>query len=474
MPHSARSHRLSIVALLILATLHAAPSKAATLVVTTLDDTSPNGLSATVSAAAPGDVITFASGLTGTIVLASSPLTIASDLEIRGPGAMSLAIRPGSATRALVVEGGKVTISGLTLLPQPGGWAGGIQNGAALTLRNVIIRESVAQASGAQEGGGISNDGDLTLWGCEVSGCIGPEGGGIYSGSGSTLDVMSSTVAEDYGVYGGGIYGDDASIRLVNSTVSSNSADFGGGLYVAGGSLTVTSSTIVGNGNSGQYSGGPGLYLPGSPSVQIRNSVVALNRLSHGGYSDIVGDWTDLGFNLVGSDVDPMLGPLQNAGGLARVKVPLPGSPLIDRGHSSGYPYDELGHLRPYDDATIANGSGSDGSDIGAVEAGAAVISVGPRPGLPSSRIAALWPNPMRSVASVGYVLPRGGSIRLTIVAIDGRKVRQLRNGWRDAGTDVAVWDGTDDRGVRQPAGVYWVRFESEDHMEARRLVLIR
>ena len=470
MPHSARSHRLSIVALLTLATLHATPSKAATLVVTTLDDTSPNGLSATVNAASPGDVITFASGLTGTIVLASSPLTIASDLEIRGPGAMSIAIRPGGATRALVVAGGKVTISGLTLLPQPGGWAGGIQNGADLTLRNVIIRESLANGAG----GGIRNDGNLTLWECEVMRCGGSPGGGIFSASGTTLDLMSSTVAECSGVYGGGISGDHATIQVVNSTVSHNGADFGGGIALDGGSLTVTSSTIVSNTNSGQVSWGPGIYLPGSPSAQLRNSVVALNRVSHGGYSDIVGDWTDLGFNLVGSDVDPMLSPLQNAGGLARVKVPLPGSPLIDRGHSSGYPYDELGHLRPYDDATIANGSGSDGSDIGAVEAGATVISVGPGPVLPSSRISALWPNPMRSVASVGYVLARGARIRLTIVAIDGRKVRHLRNGWRDAGTDVAVWDGTDDRGVRQPAGVYWVRFESEDHMEARRLVLIR
>jgi len=203
-------------------------------------------------------------------------------------------------------------------------------------------------------------------------------GGGIFSASGTTLDLMSSTVAECSGVYGGGISGDHATIQVVNSTVSHNGADFGGGIALDGGSLTVTSSTIVSNTNSGQVSWGPGIYLPGSPSAQLRNSVVALNRVSHGGYSDIVGDWTDLGFNLVGSDVDPMLSPLQNAGGLARVKVPLPGSPLIDRGHSSGYPYDELGHLRPYDDATLANGSGSDGSDIGAVEAGATVISVGP------------------------------------------------------------------------------------------------
>jgi flagellar hook assembly protein FlgD len=51
----------------------------------------------------------------------------------------------------------------------------------------------------------------------------------------------------------------------------------------------------------------------------------------------------------------------------------------------------------------------------------------------------------------------------LTIYAVDGRKVRTLVEGWREAGRWDAVWDGTDDRGTAVPSGVYYARLVTRD-----------
>jgi hypothetical protein len=89
-----------------------------------------------------------------------------------------------------------------------------------------------------------------------------------------------------------------------------------------------------------------------------------------------------LGFNLESSDQcnlhaagdlvnrDPLLGPLQNNGGLTATMAPASSSPAIDQGGGSGLAADQRGAMRPIELPTIPNSSapGADGSDIGAVE----------------------------------------------------------------------------------------------------------
>jgi hypothetical protein len=63
-----------------------------------------------------------------------------------------------------------------------------------------------------------------------------------------------------------------------------------------------------------------------------------------------------------------MLGPLQANGGPTYTMAPLPGSPVIDKGHSFGATTDQRGMARPHDLTPIANANNGDGSDIGAFE----------------------------------------------------------------------------------------------------------
>jgi flagellar hook assembly protein FlgD len=57
---------------------------------------------------------------------------------------------------------------------------------------------------------------------------------------------------------------------------------------------------------------------------------------------------------------------------------------------------------------------------------------------------------------------------------VSGRLVRRLVDGERGAGTEAAVWNGTDESGTRLGAGVYFVRLAGPGLRETRRVILLR
>lgn len=70
-------------------------------------------------------------------------------------------------------------------------------------------------------------------------------------------------------------------------------------------------------------------------------------------------------------NTDPMLGPLQDNGGPTFTHAPLTGSPAIDSGKNfTAETTDQRGSgfVRTFDDSSIANANGGDGTDIGAFE----------------------------------------------------------------------------------------------------------
>jgi hypothetical protein len=82
-----------------------------------------------------------------------------------------------------------------------------------------------------------------------------------------------------------------------------------------------------------------------------------------------------------------------------------------------------------------------------------------------------IHPNPARGEATLAYDLPRAGTVRVSIHDLQGRCVRKVCAGVQEGGPHTLVWNGTDDRGRAQPAGVYWVRLESEGEKATRKLI---
>jgi len=93
-------------------------------------------------------------------------------------------------------------------------------------------------------------------------------------------------------------------------------------------------------------------------------------------------------------------------------------------------------------------------------------------PQTPIATLRALgMPNPFRPSTVIQLELPSAGATRVEVYDIQGRLVKVLVNEWLPAGKHAVVWDGTDARGAKTGAGVYFTRIASNGLKTAQRLV---
>jgi len=221
-----------------------------------------------------------------TTIVTEAEIVIDNDVILDGEG--NLAVdgnddhRIFSVTAGVTVELHGFTVtrgatSGTRDFPELGG---GISNDGTLTLTNSTVS--------ASSFGGISNGrgGELTISNCSVSGNT---GAGIWNDgtlsvtvTGSTvsrngqgiwnngpLSMTGSTVSGNF-VEGGVQNAEEGTLTLTNSTVSGNA---GGGIGNDG-TMTLTNSTV--SGNKGK-SGGTGGGIVNSASLTVISSTVANN-----------------------------------------------------------------------------------------------------------------------------------------------------------------------------------------------------
>jgi predicted outer membrane repeat protein len=360
--------RLLIASLLVaLATFTVAVLPARVAGATTDTVTNCSGSASTVDSlpywaqnASSDDFIDFDLSPACSLITLSSTITIATDLIIEGPGPSALAISGNHSIDIFNVESGvTVTISGLTIEDGLGGtvadvtYGGGINNNGRLTVVDSILSGNSGPVGGGIEsqggtltiadstfsdntattaGGAIANYGTGTISDTTVSdNSSSDNGGGIHNGG--TLTLTDSTVAGNSASgYGGGISDDSGTMTISNSTVANNSASAGSGIYNIFGTVNVDQSTVSGN-------VGGGLFNPQG----TLNTVATIVANSTAG-SDCSGDITDDAYNLDDdgscgfltanhsmSDVNPDLGPLQNNGGPTETQSPATGSPVLDQ-----------------------------------------------------------------------------------------------------------------------------------------------
>ncbi|MBW2380638.1 MAG: right-handed parallel beta-helix repeat-containing protein [Deltaproteobacteria bacterium] len=143
---------------------------------------------------------------------------------------------------ALTMDGVTVTRNATTNGPPPTKGAG-IFNAGTLTVMN----STVARNTDAWLAGGIWNAGVLTMTNSAVSENGGSgEGGGLLNIDVATMTLTDSTVSGNHGHQGAGI-SNDGTLTLANSTVAGNTAKGGSGGGIANeglGVLTLTNCTI--------------------------------------------------------------------------------------------------------------------------------------------------------------------------------------------------------------------------------------
>jgi hypothetical protein len=90
------------------------------------------------------------------------------------------------------------------------------------------------------------------------------------------------------------------------------------------------------------------------------------------------------------------------------------------------------------------------------------------------TELAALYPNPGIRVMHIRYQLAHESVVSLSLYDAAGRLVRTLVDGMTEPGYYTIMWDGCDDIGRKLPAGVYFVKFDTEDHKKVEKAVLLR
>ena len=209
---------------------------------------------------------------------------------------------------------------------------------------------TITANSATKYGGGIMNQGTLTLTGSTLSGNLaGNDGGGLADLSSAFLHgpvsaaaatLTNSTVYGNTAAFGGGITNEDVSLIMINDTVAGNrtttsqSSSFAGALDSISrlGDILLTNTLIAGN------------YGGASPSIAPSDISAAIDPESN---SNLIGDGDNLtgivnraqgnqiGSATAGTTINADLGPLANNGGPTETVAIFPGSPAIDAGDTA-------------------------------------------------------------------------------------------------------------------------------------------
>lgn len=233
-----------------------------------------------------------------------------------------------------------------------------------------IVASTFSNNIGVADGGGIYQAGSMSLEKSTISGNKATIGAGMVDYGDSTFVDQSTFSANQANGNGGGIYS-KTNTGIQNSTFSGNSAGAssgGGALYESGAAASFHYSTIANNhasfgGGVDADSGTPNSYIYFSSTVLSNNNGgnCAGSTLSSNGYNLSSDNYCSSVFTSVGdkNNKNALLGPLQNNGGPTLTHLPLPGSPLINKGYTDNHvQVDQRNAPRP------AGGK----SDIGSVE----------------------------------------------------------------------------------------------------------
>ena len=269
----------------------------------------------------------------------------------------------------LEVDGGRLTISNVTLTKGNSGEGGAIRirNGGVVTVENVTFSENSATAGGAiatehynvrldvTDSRFLRNRADDT-------------GGAIFT-NGGVVNISGSAFQNNTAAYyGGALDTANGRVSVSNSTFNSNQASEGGGIYVSGAETTLTHITLMNN--KASQIRGAGIYAEAG-LLYLRNSIVAGSGAGgdcYGRLDDNRGNFSQDGSCATQAGGEPLLVDLTGSPAYQPLQDDSPAVNSADPDFC--LETDQVGTARPQ----------GGGCDIGAFESTAAVPAASVRP----------------------------------------------------------------------------------------------
>lgn len=309
-------------------TLHAA-----TITVTSDQDSGANTLRQAVIDALSGDQIDF-SGVTNIQLL--TPILIDKNLVITGP----VTIDGAGTTSLLNVQTNRtVTLSALSF--ENGFSAFSNIGGAVTNLGTLTVTSCQFNQNSANTGGAILNrltgslvvsgstfDANTAVFGGAIGANGGPAvsittstftenssqalGGAIYVGSNTSLTLLTSELTENSSLAGGAVYSSGLSfVTISDSTFDTNSTTgSGGAVYSSASGVKTITNAIFNNNSSSESSGGAILTINGPLTVENSTFTTNSAAISGGALSSLGGDITISSCSLTGNSAQSFGGAM--------------------------------------------------------------------------------------------------------------------------------------------------------------------
>jgi len=84
------------------------------------------------------------------------------------------------------------------------------------------------------------------------------------------------------------------------------------------------------------------------------------------------------------------------------------------------------------------------------------------------------FPNPFNPETAIRFGLPEDAHVKLVVIDLLGREIRELVDGNRKAGYHSVIWDGRDNAGNAVPSGIYIYQIAAGAFRDWKKLALVR
>ena len=84
------------------------------------------------------------------------------------------------------------------------------------------------------------------------------------------------------------------------------------------------------------------------------------------------------------------------------------------------------------------------------------------------------YPNPFNPETTIEYSLNKDSLVRIAVYDLKGRLVRTLKKEYEQAGAHSVIWNGINNDGKNVSSGSYFIKMESNDNQDLRKITLIK